>query len=284
MNSKPLFDILESAYERPAVFSKYTASALWSDEHTSAQMLAYHLDESNDIASRNGHFIDQSTLWMMDQFNLSDGCKIADFGCGPGLYSARFARQHAKVVGIDFSPGSIRYARKFAREHNLNINYVEADYLKYQPDRSFDLIVMIMWDFCALAPNQRAHMLAKFSESLADDGRIVLDVYSLNEYANKIEGYHYEKNQLNGLWSSAPYYAFVSSFKYEAEKVSLDKYTIIEESRRREVYNWLQYFTPETLQHEAQSAGLHIDELYSDVTGKPYDTESTEFAAVLKRS
>lgn len=36
-------------------------------------------------------------------------------------------------------------------------------------------------------------------------------------------------------------------FKYDDAKVVLDKYTIVEENRTCEVYNWLQYFDPERL-------------------------------------
>lgn len=176
------------------------------------------------------------------------------------------------------------YAREFARDNGLDVTYVEADYLGFQPEGRFDLITMIMCDFCALSPAQRAAMLSKFERLLADGGHIVLDAYSMNAFAEKDEECFYEKNQLNGFWSYQPYYAFVSSFKYEAEKVSLDKYTIIEEERQREVYNWLQYFTPETLEQEALSAGLDIEALYSDVAGSPYDADSAEFAVVMKRS
>ena len=246
-------------------------------------MLAYHLDENVDVSSRRGQFIDESIHWMKERFKLSEGSKIADFGCGPGLYSSRLARHGAHVVGIDFSSRSVTYAREYARENRLNVTYVEADYLEYSPDSKFDLIIMIMCDFCALSPTQRAVLLSKFKGLLADEGRIVMDVYSMGAFASKTEERYYEKNQLNGFWSEKPYYAFVSTFTYEEEKVSLDKYTIIEEDRQRTVYNWLQYFTPETLRREALSVGLKVDELYGDVAGNPYDPSATEFAVVLKK-
>ena len=94
---------------------------------------------------------------------------------------------------------------------------------------------------------------------------------------------HYQKNQLNGFWSRSAYYAFVSTFKFEAEKVSLDKYTIVEEQRQREVYNWLQYFTPETLGAEARAADLEVTEAYGNVAGAPYDADAAEFAVVLSK-
>jgi hypothetical protein len=142
---------------------------------------------------------------------------------------------------------------------------------------------MIMCDYCALSPEQRAALLVKFKELLSEGGRIVLDVYSLSALADKKEVSFYEKNQLNGFWSAEPYYAFVSSFKYEEEKVSLDKYTIIERGRQREVYNWLQYFTPQSLEHEARTAGLEVEAVYADVAGNQYDPSAPEFAAVMTK-
>ena len=56
----------------------------------------------------------------------------------------------------------------------------------------------------------------------------MLDVYSLNSFNQKEESATYELNQLNGFWSPVDYYCFVNTFKYEKEKVTLDKYTIIE--------------------------------------------------------
>jgi len=284
MKSDSLFRFLEAVNERPAVFSRYTASDLWTDEHTSAQMLAHHLNEDTDISSRRGQFIDDSARWMMEHFNLSDGCRIADFGCGPGLYSSRLARLGADITAIDFSSRSISHAREFARKNELNIDYVCADYLEFQPEGKFDLIIMIMWDFCALAPAQRAALLAKFKGLLAKGGCIVLDVFSLAAFANKEERFYYEKNDRSGFWSAAPHYTFVSSFKYEAEKVCLDKYTVIEEDRQREVFNWLQYLSPESMRPEVLAAGLDIEDLYGDVAGRPYDAESAEFAVVMKQS
>jgi hypothetical protein len=75
----------------------------------------------------------------------------------------------------------------------------------------------------------------------------------------------------------------VNTFKYEKEKVTLDKYTIIEESRTRTVYNWLQYFSPEALEKEFVECGFTIEKLYSDVTGSPFDPETSEIAIVAKK-
>ena len=283
MESESIFSILERVNERPRPFSVYTASELWTDEYTSEQMLAYHLNSEIDASSRRTSFIDASVCWMAEHFELSRSSRIIDFGCGPGLYTSRFASLGAEVHGIDFSSRSIAYASEQAKRENLRVTYIEADYLAHQPKGKFDLITMIMCDFCALSPNQRAAMLAKYEGLLSDKGRVVLDVYSLSAFAEKQESSIYERNQLNGFWSADPYFGFVTSFKYDDEKVSLDKYTIVQKKGQREIYNWLQYFTPESLKREVHAAGLEIDSVLGDVAGDSYDEAATEFAVVVKR-
>jgi len=65
---------------------------------------------------------------------------------------------------------------------------------------------------------------------LKPDGNLLLDVYSLKSFNQKEESATYELNYLNGFWSQEDYYCFVNIFEYERERVTLDKYTIIEES------------------------------------------------------
>lgn len=119
-----MFEQLEKINARPKPFEFYTAYDLWTDAYTSKRMLEFHLDGKTDISSRNAAFIDRSVDWITARFNIGAGKKIADFGCGPGLYALRLARRHAEVTGIDFSERSIRYAREAAAREGLSIQYV----------------------------------------------------------------------------------------------------------------------------------------------------------------
>jgi SAM-dependent methyltransferase len=278
-----IFNELRAATSRPRPFEFYTAAELWTDEHTSAQMLKYHLDKQVDLSSRNQAFIDRSVAWIVDHFGIGPGARIADFGCGPGLYTNRFARHGATVTGIDFSPRSVRYAREQAAETGLNVEYVNQNYLDFEPDARFDLITMIMCDFCALSPGQRRSMLIKFAKLLAPGGAVLLDVYSLAAFAGREESCSFQRNLLDGFWSAEEYFGFLSTFKYPEEKVVLDKYTIIERDRDRTVYNWLQYFDRATLEGEIAEAGLSVHEAYADVAGSRYDPDGSEFAVVAQK-
>ena len=278
-----MFHELKEINSRPAPFQFYTADELWTNDHTSKQMLEYHLNELIDVSSRNKIFIERSVEWIVSQFRVNESTEIVDFGCGPGLYATRLAEAGANVTGIDFSEKSIKYAKQTAAQKGLKINYTLSNYLDFDTIDRFDLIIMIMCDFCALSPHQRKIMLSKFYSILKPGGLVLLDVYSLNSFNQKEESATYELNQLNHFWSPDDYYCFVNTFKYDKERVILDKYTIIEATRKRVVYNWLQYFSEDSLKTEFKENCFIIENVYSDVTGKPLTSDSTEFAIVAKK-
>jgi len=278
-----MFNNLKAINERPKPFQYYTAAELWTDEHTSKKMLDYHLNEEIDVSSRNARFINRSVSWIIEKFNLNNKSNVLDFGCGPGLYTSRFAERGINVTGVDFSKRSIKYAAQIASSKNLKVNYINKNYLEYETQDRFDLITMIMCDFCALSPEQRGIMLNKFKELLKHSGNVLLDVYSLKSYNQREEIAAYEFNHLNNFWSPEDYYCFVNTFKYCDEKIILDKYTIIEKAQTRVIYNWLQYYSVETLRREFEDNGLEVLEFYSDVCGLPYDAESLEFAVVARQ-
>jgi len=278
-----MFDKLDKINKRPKPFEFYTAESLWTDEHVSKQMLKYHLNEDVDLASRNRAFIDKSADWIISRFNIGAQTKICDFGCGPGLYTTRFAEVGAEVTGVDFSKQSIEYATSTAAEKKLDIDYVIQNYLEFSTDKKSDLITMIFCDFCPLSPAQRKTLLGIFHQCLNDGGSIFLDVVSLNYFDSVDEGRSYEYAAENGFWAADPYYAFTNTFKYEKEKVTLGKHTIVEKARTREIYNWLQCFSLESLKEEFEQNGFRITEHYSDVAGTPYSPDSKEIAIVANK-
>ena len=278
-----MFETLECINRRPKPFEHYTARELWTDEHTSQRMLAYHLNGDIDVASRTFAFIERSAQWMASHFNVGPQTKIADFGCGPGLYATRLARTGAAVTGIDFSERSIDYARDIAAKESLDINYVTQSYLEFDTADRFDLILMIMCDYCALSPTQRGDLLQRFFTLLKPGGAALLDAYSLDAFEARQEKTVYERNLLDGFWSPNAYYGFLNTLKYEAEKVVLDKYTIVEAERTRTVYNWLQYFSVDALEREVRESGLEVEDVFADVAGATFNPERSEFAAVARK-
>lgn len=277
-----MFEQLNRINKRPFPFSIYTADTLWTDPHIAQQMLKTHLDQSTDRASRRLSFIEASVAWLQQRFNIARGTRIADFGCGPGLYATRLAQLGAEVTGIDFSANSLRYARETAVSYNLTIDYIHTNYLEFQSAKRFDLILLIFCDFCALSPAQRQQLLATFREHLADGGSIVLDVHSLVMFEEFEERVGYGRRQLGSFWTDEDYFSFTNQFKYEAEQVTLDKYSIFTPTRTFEIYNWLQHFDQASLAAEFTTSDLTITDWFANVAGEPFDPRSHTFAIVAQ--
>lgn len=272
-----MFQALKKICSRPEAFEFYTTEKLWNDSHISKKMLAFHLDPDSGLASRTESFINDSVNWFCERFEIS-GRKVIDFGCGPGLYTSRFAERGAFVTGIDFSERSIEYAKKTASAKNLSIDYCCRNYLDFETNEKFDLLTMIFCDFCVLSPVQRGKMLRKFRNLMNDDASLVLDVVTETAFEKREEASSFGKNFMDGFWAEEEYYGFMNVFKYPAEKVFLDKYTIFEKTRSWEIFNWLQYFSFESLQKEFLENGLEIKECFSNAAGKMFSADSTEMA------
>jgi cyclopropane fatty-acyl-phospholipid synthase-like methyltransferase len=279
-----LYRDLTEIHHRPEPFETYTAELLWDDDFISQSMLAFHLNPESEPASRPHAFIEDSAAWIADRFALGEGKTVADFGCGPGLYATRFAEAGAAVTGLDFSRRSIAHAEQEARRLELNIEYILGDYLQYEPDRRFELITLIYCDLCALSPDQRRRLLTLFAELLTDEGSLLLDVFTVAAFDARQKSSEHGHRLMGGFWAPGDYWGFADTFKYEDAKVALDKYTIVEPHQTRRIYNWLQYFSLETLAAELEQCGLQIVEKYNDVSGAPYCEGNTVISVVAQKA
>lgn len=277
-----MYQKISEIKRRPALFERYTAYDLWADEHRSKKMLDYHMEVEGDTASRNHAFIDRSADWIFSHFNLNENTRVADFGCGPGFYCRRLAEKGAPVTGIDFSSRSIEYAINEAERLGLQIKYVNRNYLEFETNERFHLIMMIMCDYCALSPVQRKSILKKFRKLLEPSGSVFLDVYSLAAFNKRNEETRFGRNLENGFWSANDYYCFINTYKYEIEKVTLDKYTIIEHNHEGEIFNWLQYFSETSIRRELEEEGFRIEELFANAVGAKFEPQNEEFAITAK--
>lgn len=282
MGAQEVFDELEEINSRPQAFEFYTASDLWTDEYISKQMLSFHLNSDVDASSRKLSFINRSADWIIAQFDIREGKSVIDFGCGPGLYTERLARTNATITGIDFSKNSIEYAQNRARDERLGINYIHQNYLEFNSREKHDLITMIYCDFCVLNPEQRKLLLEKFRALLRPGGSILLDVSSVNAFDRAKENTMYKLNPENNFWSKGKNHEFLSTFKYYAEKVTLDKYTIIEESRTRRIFNWLQHYDQKSVAKEFSESGLKIVKYLANVAGDEFNADEDEFAIIAQ--
>jgi SAM-dependent methyltransferase len=233
-------------------------------------MLKVHLDPAIEAASRRAETIDRSVQWMTEMLGLKNGEAVLDLGCGPGLYASRFARAGLQVTGVDYSQNSIDYARRYASENKLNIDYRFQNYLELDEKNLYDAVFLIYGDFCPLNPQQRSTLLENIHRALKPGGRFVLDV-TTREHRRK----HGNKNGWyalqSGFWKPGPHLVLEEGFDYPEQSVWLDQYIVVERDGKVSVYrNWFQDYVPETITAELMQAGFSVESLWGDLTGASY--------------
>lgn len=262
-----MYELLLDISQRPAPFSRYTAKELWTRPHLARQMLHYHLDQETGLASFPLQAIDGIVAWIDAKLGLP-GKRVCDLGCGPGLYAQRFTSRGADVTGVDFSAHSLAYARRKAQENRQSIRYIEADYLEDQLPGGFDIVTLIYTDFCVLSPAQRMKLLGRIRGMLDPAGRLVMDVAGAGSFAAKEECTLIEKNLMGGFWAEGDYVGVQRSFIYPDERLSLDRYLIVEPAETWQVFNWFQHFTPKSLRAELLAAGFAVESMCGGLRGE----------------
>ncbi len=259
MNIKKLIKITQ----KPEIYSPGT-SLMWVDEYISTQLLKTHLSQDIELASRKETTISSTVEWIL-QKTPGDRLNILDLGCGPGLYTEKFAERGHIVTGMDFSSNSINYAKESARRKNLDISYIQQNYLELEEENKYDVILLIFTDFGVLIPNQRKILLNNIYRALKPGGTFLFDVLNENYEAQQSGSKDWELSA-EGFWSNKPYLAISESFYYEKQRVTLNQHVITNEAGGAEVYRfWIHTFSHAELGKIISSAGFNTIECYDNV-------------------
>lgn len=239
---------------------------LWTDKHISGQMLALHLDTTNDAASRNARTIDATVDWVDSVIHRD--ASILDLGCGPGLYAERLSLKGHAVTGIDISRSSIRYAKESARKKCLPIRYYRQSYLRSVSLGAFDVALCIYCDFGALTPGEQATFLRNASRNLRDDGILILDVFSDDLGATRTEERKWEYCDTGDFWSTKPHY-ILHECKYFGDAHAWGTRDVIIEPRKtREFITWDTTYTGDSVSALLRENGFAVEAIRTDLVRK----------------
>lgn len=87
---------------------------------------------------------------------------------------------------------------------------------------------------------------------------------------------------MGNFWSPDDHFGFQATFLYHEQKLALDRYLIVSPTRRFEIFNWLQYFDPETISAEVARAGLKVEQTVALATGDPWVPEAGDLAIIAR--
>ena len=141
---------------------------------------------------------------------------------------------------------------------------------------------MIYCDLCVLSPGQREKVYQKVRDALALGGTFFFDVMSTAAFEAREETTAFGRRFMGGFWAEGDYFAFQNTFKYDAEKVALDQYTIVEPHRTWQVFNWMQHFDESGITAELEKNGFEVAEIAFEFAKSPDGNDDTNFGVVAK--
>ena len=273
----PYKKTVEAIGNKPIAYET-TGIPFWDDEYISKSMLALHLNPDVESASRTHEFIDRSADWIVS-WSGKPGGKILDLGCGPGLYSRRFADKGFNVTGIDFSKRSIAYANEHFGDEKSE--FICQDYLTIDYDGEYDLAVIIYCDFGVLSPENRTALLKKIYRGLKPDGLFIVDVLTPIQYRGFTDSLTVEYEN-GGFWREGSYVNIKRNAAYPNQNY-LEQYTIITAEASATYNIWNHGFEPQELKKDLLDAGFASVILYGDAAGADLTDESPTVCAVCRK-
>ncbi len=256
-------DLLKKIANKPKLYDKGT-SVMWTDPHISKHLLELHINPDIDTASRSQDKINSITKWILEQIDKPKR-KILDLGCGPGLYAELLAQNGHSVTGIDFSANTIQYAAKNAKELQLEIEYLNTDYLNLNYDNQFDVILLIYLDFCALIPSDRDRVLKIVHKALKKGGIFIFDVVNEKNIDKKTIQQSWEIQE-KGFWKNKPYVALSNGYHYPEARVLANHHIIIDQDYKIDSYIfWTHYYEQKDLIPILESKGFTDTKNYENI-------------------
>lgn len=191
-------------------------------------MLAEHLSQSHDRASRRFETIDGQVEWIHGHVLGGSTCRILDLGCGPGLYTRRLARLGYDCLGIDYSPASIAYAKDNARKEGLACEYREEDIRQAEYGTEFGLVMLVNGEFNVFRPADAKTILRKAHSALEAGGALLLEPHTFDAIrrSGTPEASWYSSS--SGLFSDKPHLCLQERSWDEGTNTATDRYFIVD--------------------------------------------------------
>jgi len=280
MNTKLMALMNKPELNTPGTNNLY--HSLWDDEHISKGMLEAHLNPDGDAATRNHAFLDKSVNWIAELAPPPQYAKLLDLGCGPGLYTERFAKAGYSVTGVDFSKRSIGYAKEQTELNGSGIKYHYQNYLTIDYTQQYDVITLIYCDYAPLSITDRLTLLKKVYQALKPGGKFIFDVFTPKMRREEDQSWRYCES--GGFFSAKPHLLLEAVYQYDDDdKTELRQHIVVTDEDVNCYIARGHFFTKELLISEIQPIGFSMSEFYGDVAGKEYSDAGETICGVFTK-
>jgi SAM-dependent methyltransferase len=102
--------------------------------------------------------------------------RFIDIGCGPGLQLREIARRGYFATGLDASSRMLSHLRNAARDQDLVLETIRADFTRFSVNRKADFVFMMMGTFSHIKSDDELHShLDSVAASLGKGGLYLIE-------------------------------------------------------------------------------------------------------------
>jgi SAM-dependent methyltransferase len=248
-------------------------------------MLAEHLSQQHDAASRRFPKISAQVAWIHRELLGERPCKILDLCCGPGLYTSRFARLGHKCVGIDYAPASIAYAVRLAHEQELGCIYLQEDVRQARYGTGYGLAMLVHGEFNTFHPSDARNILSKAHAALAPGGVLLLEPMRAEAVERWAKSGTHWRTAPKGLFSDRPHLYLEEQFWDEPSRTHTTRYFVVDAATGQvDAHASTQKaYSRDDLRELLAECGLHSVQFYPSLVGVPDESQSNFFVAVAQK-
>lgn len=199
----------------------------WDDRDFSRRMLAEHLSQGHDMASRRAEWIDRQVAWIHAQLLTGEAARILDLGCGPGFYSHRLAMLGHRCRGIDFGPASIKYAQE-NNPGESRCEFVLGDIRLVPFGGPYDLVILLYGELNVFSPPEALAILRKVQAGLASQGRLITEVQAPEAVERMGRSEPSEEQSESGLFSDHPHRCRTENQWLPKQEIAIQTFSVTE--------------------------------------------------------
>jgi SAM-dependent methyltransferase len=203
----------------------------WNEPEFSRRMLAAHLSQAHDLASRRSGIIDTHVEFIDYTIGRGRRARVIDLGCGPGLYLHRLALLGHRGVGIDFSPASIEHARRVAKEEGLECTFQCTDLRQAPFGDGFDAALLLFGQINVFTRQHALDILTRAYGCLAAGGVLILEPQHPSVVREDGKASSDWSAASQGLFSAAAHLLLHERAWEESSRSATDRWYVIDAER-----------------------------------------------------
>jgi len=256
----------------------------WNEAGFSRRMLAEHLSQQHDGASRRFSVIDRQVEWIHRELLNGQPSKVLELGCGPGLYTSRFAKLGHICQGIDFSPASVDYARQQAENEHLTCDYLQADIRTAEYGQDFDLAMLIFGELNVFRRADALAILRKAHTALKPGAWLLLEPHSFAAVRKMGQEPCNWWSAEQGLFGENPHLVLTESLWHESAQAATTRYYVIEAASGQveRLAESVQAYSDDDYCRLLTEAGFEGFQFYPELAGQPGEAQ-TDLIAITAR-